>query len=336
VRPDGDDDAAAHDAAADEEQQGGAAMEHQFLNAEEDRRAGDTQALAPATEEQAAGLDGVDVHQPQQQEQEEGQEEDGANPSAAQEEDQDMGEAAGGGEDDDAGGNEAKQSEPVSGAAPRKWGGGSKAAKSSSQGKPPQDQSEVQRQQEEDEAAAAAAELEAEEARRKALLDSLERSAVEDQSLPDSGTDRTAAESAAEDDKGISSSVARLALDEQDGEEAERKRLEVAAAMAGPLALEQAEELRRQLDDRLREAANGALEASASAEASLQQYGGEVWSRCEALTAGLASELTEQLRLILEPTLASKMAGDFKTGEKMGCSQYENPGGGGAQNKCGD
>jgi midasin len=40
----------------------------------------------------------------------------------------------------------------------------------------------------------------------------------------------------------------------------------------------------------------------------------QVWSRCEALVTGLAADLTEQLRLILEPTLASKLAGDFRTG----------------------
>ena len=75
--------------------------------------------------------------------------------------------------------------------------------------------------------------------------------------------------------------------------------------------------MRRELDERLRKAAAGALEASATADPSLQRYGAEVWARCEALTAGLASELTEQLRLVLEPTLASKMAGDYKTGEMV-------------------
>ena len=73
--------------------------------------------------------------------------------------------------------------------------------------------------------------------------------------------------------------------------------------------------MRRELDERLRQAAAAALESSASADPSLQRYGAEVWAKCEALTAGLASELTEQLRLILEPTLASKMAGDFRTGD---------------------
>lgn len=42
--------------------------------------------------------------------------------------------------------------------------------------------------------------------------------------------------------------------------------------------------------------------------------GGRAWARCEALTSGLAAELTEQLRLILEPTIASRLAGDYRSG----------------------
>ena len=42
--------------------------------------------------------------------------------------------------------------------------------------------------------------------------------------------------------------------------------------------------------------------------------GAAAWARCEALTAGLAGELAEQLRLILEPTVASRLAGDFRSG----------------------
>lgn len=42
--------------------------------------------------------------------------------------------------------------------------------------------------------------------------------------------------------------------------------------------------------------------------------GERAWSRCEALTAGLAGELAEQLRLILEPTTASRLAGDYRSG----------------------
>lgn len=43
----------------------------------------------------------------------------------------------------------------------------------------------------------------------------------------------------------------------------------------------------------------------------------QVWGRCEALTAGLSSELAEQLRLVLEPQLASKMAGEYRTGKRI-------------------
>ena len=39
-----------------------------------------------------------------------------------------------------------------------------------------------------------------------------------------------------------------------------------------------------------------------------------LWPRFEALTAQLAQELAEQLRLILEPSLASKLQGDFRGG----------------------
>ena len=45
--------------------------------------------------------------------------------------------------------------------------------------------------------------------------------------------------------------------------------------------------------------------------------GGAAWGRCEALTAGLAGELAEQLRLILEPTVASRLAGDYRSGAWM-------------------
>lgn len=46
-------------------------------------------------------------------------------------------------------------------------------------------------------------------------------------------------------------------------------------------------------------------------------HGREVWARCEALTGGLVGELAEQLRLILEPTLASRLAGDYRTGKRI-------------------
>lgn len=46
-------------------------------------------------------------------------------------------------------------------------------------------------------------------------------------------------------------------------------------------------------------------------------YGREVWSNCELLTAHLSSELAEQIRLILEPTAASKLGGEYVSGKRI-------------------
>ena len=42
-----------------------------------------------------------------------------------------------------------------------------------------------------------------------------------------------------------------------------------------------------------------------------------LWARFEALTMPLTGELCEQLRLILEPTLAARMQGDYRTGKRL-------------------
>ncbi|KAG8656474.1 hypothetical protein MANES_04G142500v8 [Manihot esculenta] len=42
-----------------------------------------------------------------------------------------------------------------------------------------------------------------------------------------------------------------------------------------------------------------------------------LWRRYELLTTRLSQELAEQLRLVLEPTLASKLQGDYKTGKRI-------------------
>ncbi|XP_010528473.1 PREDICTED: midasin [Tarenaya hassleriana] len=41
------------------------------------------------------------------------------------------------------------------------------------------------------------------------------------------------------------------------------------------------------------------------------------WRKCESLTVKSSQELAEQLRLILEPTLASKLHGDYRTGKRI-------------------
>lgn len=43
----------------------------------------------------------------------------------------------------------------------------------------------------------------------------------------------------------------------------------------------------------------------------------QLWTHYEALTRDLSLSLTEQLRLILAPTLATKMRGDFRTGKRL-------------------
>ncbi|KAG7997478.1 hypothetical protein I3843_01G213100 [Carya illinoinensis] len=42
-----------------------------------------------------------------------------------------------------------------------------------------------------------------------------------------------------------------------------------------------------------------------------------LWRRYELLTTRLSQELAEQLRLVMEPTLASKLQGDYKTGKRI-------------------
>ncbi|KAL4440107.1 hypothetical protein ABPG75_003108 [Micractinium tetrahymenae] len=82
----------------------------------------------------------------------------------------------------------------------------------------------------------------------------------------------------------------------------------------GGLSEEAAAALREQLDARLRAASEGSAQLP---DAAAEAHGREVWARCEALTAGLVGELAEQLRLILEPTLASRLAGDYRSGKRI-------------------
>jgi midasin len=47
------------------------------------------------------------------------------------------------------------------------------------------------------------------------------------------------------------------------------------------------------------------------------EAGAELWRKFESLTADLAQELCEQLRLILEPSLATKLKGDYRSGKRI-------------------
>jgi midasin len=90
-----------------------------------------------------------------------------------------------------------------------------------------------------------------------------------------------------------------------------------ARVLASQLPPEQANALRAELDARLRDAASASAGGEGSGDAAAAAYGREMWGRCEALVAGLAGELTEQLRLILEPSLASRLGGEFRSGKRL-------------------
>eukprot|EP00798_Chlamydomonas_sp_ICE-L_P024875 gene24875-10536_t len=249
---------AAHDEDAAEDAGPTSAVEHQFLGANEQRLEGDTQALAPATEDQAQKLEG------EQDAREE--EEAGAEVVDAMDEDE---VDPGGGDDEPEPGKQ-----PLAGVAPKQWAGAQKNAKLAAD-KEEEEEEEVGGEGAGDDADALAA------------LD-----------LGGHGGEPDGLE-----DGIFSSVVAKFGEEKQPGEQEQARDV---VSTTG-LSEERADALRQQLDERLR--APVAEDPSGS-----ERYGAELWSRCEALTAGLSSELTEQLRLILEPTLASKLAGDYRTG----------------------
>jgi len=75
-----------------------------------------------------------------------------------------------------------------------------------------------------------------------------------------------------------------------------------------PLTPAEMQSLRQQLEENLN------LWRQNSEEIELAQ---QLWSRYEELTQQPAQELCEQLRLILEPTLATKLRGDYRSGKRI-------------------
>ncbi|KAI3711869.1 hypothetical protein L1987_70418 [Smallanthus sonchifolius] len=49
----------------------------------------------------------------------------------------------------------------------------------------------------------------------------------------------------------------------------------------------------------------------------MKDYATALWRKYELQTTKLSQELAEQLRLVMEPTLASKLQGDYKTGKRI-------------------
>ncbi|XP_035663677.1 midasin-like [Branchiostoma floridae] len=79
-----------------------------------------------------------------------------------------------------------------------------------------------------------------------------------------------------------------------------------------PTSTADLEELRSQLEHQLVDLRQ---KPQASAEETRQAV--EAWQGYEMLTSGLARELCEQLRLILEPSQATKLKGDYRTGKRL-------------------
>lgn len=56
----------------------------------------------------------------------------------------------------------------------------------------------------------------------------------------------------------------------------------------------------------------------------LNEIGMEIWKHCQHLTEGLSSELSEQLRLILQPSVASKLGGEYRSGKRINMKRVIN------------
>ncbi|CAI9588336.1 unnamed protein product [Staurois parvus] len=75
---------------------------------------------------------------------------------------------------------------------------------------------------------------------------------------------------------------------------------------------ENPEELRRELEKQLEE-----WQTHPIGDAEEEKAASEMWQRYLLLTGSLSQQLCEQLRLILEPTQAAKLKGDYRTGKRL-------------------
>ncbi|KAM4771043.1 midasin [Rhinophrynus dorsalis] len=83
--------------------------------------------------------------------------------------------------------------------------------------------------------------------------------------------------------------------------------------MAGPEQVpKDPEELRKELEKQLE-----AWQTQSFVSTEEEKLAAEMWQRYLLLTAPLSQQLCEQLRLILEPTQAAKLKGDFRTGKRL-------------------
>jgi len=56
----------------------------------------------------------------------------------------------------------------------------------------------------------------------------------------------------------------------------------------------------------------------------LNKVGMDIWKHCQQLTEGLSSDLAEQLRLILQPSIASKLGGEYRSGKRINMKRVIN------------
>ncbi|KAG0370064.1 AAA ATPase midasin [Gamsiella multidivaricata] len=96
--------------------------------------------------------------------------------------------------------------------------------------------------------------------------------------------------------------------DAEEDEEQKRREADSAATAHEPLKPEEIEELRQQLEVSL-----GSWRTSGRDPKEAQA----LWQKYDNLTQDLALGLCEQLRLILEPTQATKLKGDYRTGKRL-------------------
>jgi midasin len=285
--------AAADGGNADEQQQQAPADEYQFLNQADAQTEGTTQALAPATEEQAAQQQDQQANLSEQQQQQQ--------QVSGGDEDQDLAQQAQAMDEDepgpDAGQDEKLAQGPL---AQQTWASGHK-------------KQQPNKQQQQADAAAAAGE--------DGVGSEREQQQGEDpQQQLLAAAAAAGASAAADTDTAPSEVAARLAAAQLNDDPALGLEAGQAQLLSTQLPPEQAEALRAQLDIALRDAATAAASdagADGAHDASAAAYGREMWGRCEALVSGLAGELTEQLRLILEPSLASRLGGEYRSGKRL-------------------
>jgi midasin len=304
----GDDAAAAAADADDAQQPPPTADEYQFLGQHEQQQEGTTQALAPATEEQAA-LQGQDAAMQEQQQGQGDEQQDQQQQQVQDAGDADMDAAAAAPAEEEA--DASPEEKVATGAAPKVWSG--------SQQKPGQQQQQQDNKQQQPGAGDAAQDEQQQQAEQEQAA--ADAAAQQRQQLLDGAAGGPAA---AEDADLLPSLVAAKLAATQLGEDAGTGlEADEAAMLSSQLPPEQAEALRAELDARIRDAAAAAAaggQAVAGASADAEQaaaYGRAMWSHCEALVSGLSGELTEQLRLILEPSLASRLGGEFRSGKRL-------------------